>query len=401
MAVAQRELEILDREAKQPRARSPRSSPASSPGCSSTAGWWGGCPGCTSRPTTWPTRWPASAEKAYQFERGETNGSFIQPSYWESKRSGLLAAETPVPGPRPARAGLRQRRPPRPGDHQAGVAAGAGPDGAAGAAQRGPVRVRADRGAVRPRLPRPLPPPAPDGQRHLRHARTARSGSTRRSPSWTTRPCCRRTRRRSSSCSTRRARRRTRCAATGGPASRSRCRTSRRAGTTTACSSCATTTTATCRSRAPARCPGGGWTPAGYPAELLDVTVTVKYTAEQGGDTFATAVKGHAAALPVGPVPRRGHRVPRAEWTAFLDSDVAGPVPADHPGAPARHGRPPDHRHLRPLRPGRRRRGPVPAQRGQAARPRRRPAAAHPRASRPVAGRSSSRATRASSPTSA
>ncbi|HEY3608789.1 MAG TPA: hemopexin repeat-containing protein [Pseudonocardiaceae bacterium] len=34
-----------------------------------------------------------SAEKAYQFERGATNGSFIQPTYWDSKRNGLLAAD--------------------------------------------------------------------------------------------------------------------------------------------------------------------------------------------------------------------------------------------------------------------------------------------------------------------
>jgi hypothetical protein len=34
-----------------------------------------------------------SAEKAYQFEQGGTNGSFIQPSYWDSKRNGLLAAD--------------------------------------------------------------------------------------------------------------------------------------------------------------------------------------------------------------------------------------------------------------------------------------------------------------------
>jgi hypothetical protein len=35
-----------------------------------------------------------SAEKAYQFERCTTNGANIQPSYWDSRRSGLLAAES-------------------------------------------------------------------------------------------------------------------------------------------------------------------------------------------------------------------------------------------------------------------------------------------------------------------
>jgi hypothetical protein len=58
------------------------------------------------------------------------------------------------------------------------------------------------------------------------------------------------------------------------------------------------------------------------PAELTDVTITVRYTAEQGGDTFATAVRGMLR-----PYPSARHIDVAAEfpdeWTAFLETDAA------------------------------------------------------------------------------
>jgi len=63
------------------------------------------------------------------------------------------------------------------------------------------------------------------------------------------------------------------------------------------------------------------WRLAGrVPAELVDVTVTVKYTAEQGGETFATAVKGMLRPYPAARYLDMATEFPD-EWSAFVESD--------------------------------------------------------------------------------
>ncbi|TDV57265.1 hemopexin repeat-containing protein [Actinophytocola oryzae] len=56
------------------------------------------------------------------------------------------------------------------------------------------------------------------------------------------------------------------------------------------------------------------------PASLLDVLVTVKYTAVQGGDTFATAVKGMLRPYPTARYFDVAEEFPD-EWEAFVDGD--------------------------------------------------------------------------------
>jgi hypothetical protein len=64
------------------------------------------------------------------------------------------------------------------------------------------------------------------------------------------------------------------------------------------------------------------WRLAGrVPAEVLDVTVTVKYTAEQGGETFATAVKGMLRPYPAACYLDVATEFPDA-WTEFMESDT-------------------------------------------------------------------------------
>lgn len=64
------------------------------------------------------------------------------------------------------------------------------------------------------------------------------------------------------------------------------------------------------------------WRLAGRaPAELVDVTVTVKYTAEQGGETFATAVKGMLRPYPAGRYLDVAAEFPD-EWAEFIDGDA-------------------------------------------------------------------------------
>jgi hypothetical protein len=63
------------------------------------------------------------------------------------------------------------------------------------------------------------------------------------------------------------------------------------------------------------------WRLAGrVPDNVIDVTVTVKYTAEQGGDTFATAVKGMLRPYPTAVYLDLATAFPD-EWTQFLESD--------------------------------------------------------------------------------
>jgi hypothetical protein len=93
VAVAQRELEILDRQAK-------NLTEVSTFLTGKFAGlqlygWMvGRLSGLYFQTYHLAYEMARSAEKAHQFEGGETNGSFIQPSYWESKHGGLLAAES-------------------------------------------------------------------------------------------------------------------------------------------------------------------------------------------------------------------------------------------------------------------------------------------------------------------
>jgi Tc toxin complex TcA C-terminal TcB-binding domain/Neuraminidase-like domain/Hemopexin/Salmonella virulence plasmid 28.1kDa A protein len=63
------------------------------------------------------------------------------------------------------------------------------------------------------------------------------------------------------------------------------------------------------------------WRLAGrVPAALVDVVVTVKYTAEQGGETFATAVKGMLRPYPTARYFDVANEFPD-DWAAFVDGD--------------------------------------------------------------------------------
>jgi hypothetical protein len=64
------------------------------------------------------------------------------------------------------------------------------------------------------------------------------------------------------------------------------------------------------------------WRLAGrMPSDLVDVTVTVKYTAEQGGETFATAVKGMLRPYPAARYLNIASEFPEA-WAEFTSSDT-------------------------------------------------------------------------------
>jgi hypothetical protein len=56
------------------------------------------------------------------------------------------------------------------------------------------------------------------------------------------------------------------------------------------------------------------------PVDLVDVTITVKYSAEQGGETFATAVKGMLRPYPSARYLDIAAQFPD-EWTAFVSGD--------------------------------------------------------------------------------
>jgi hypothetical protein len=93
VAVAQRELDVLDRETKN--LDEVDEFLTGKFAGAQLYGWMvGRMSGLYFRSYHLAYEMAKAAEKAYQFERGETNGSFIQPSYWESKRGGLLAAES-------------------------------------------------------------------------------------------------------------------------------------------------------------------------------------------------------------------------------------------------------------------------------------------------------------------
>ncbi|MET0236550.1 MAG: hemopexin repeat-containing protein [Kibdelosporangium sp.] len=93
VAVAQRELEILDRETAN----------LAEIGTFLTGkfagaqlyGWLSGrLSGLYFQTYHLASEMARAAEKAYQFERGGSSGTFVQPTYWESKRNGLLAADS-------------------------------------------------------------------------------------------------------------------------------------------------------------------------------------------------------------------------------------------------------------------------------------------------------------------
>src|SRR5262249_60776881 len=78
--------------------------------------------------------------------------------------------------------------------------------------------------------------------------------------------------------------------------------------------------------------PRGKREAGGAPADLLDVTITVKYTATQGDDAFATAVKGMLR-----PYPSAQYFDVAAEfgqeWTEFIESDsnqLSLPITPEH-----------------------------------------------------------------------
>jgi hypothetical protein len=72
---------------------------------------------------------------------------------------------------------------------------------------------------------------------------------------------------------------------------------------------------------------------AGRPrADLLDVTIIVKYTAEQGGDTFGTAVRGMLRPYPSARYFDVANEF-QQEWTEFIEGDSARltlPITPDH-----------------------------------------------------------------------
>ena len=207
-----------------------------------------------------------AAERAYQFERGlDGSAVHIRPSYWDSRRSGLLAGNA---------LGLDLDRLGQ--AYLLGDERGLEITKQVSLMELDPLALLklrtsgvCDFALTEAELDHDFP------GHYRRQIRTvtvafldaggpAAVGERDADPAGPSRPCWSPIPRRSLTCSTRRAPRRTRSDRTGGPASRSHC--PRWTVTTTGCSSCATTTSGTCRSRARARSPGGGCSaPAGSP----------------------------------------------------------------------------------------------------------------------------------------
>ena len=277
-------------------------SPASTPTSSSTAGCSARSRACTPSSTSWPTALAKLAERAFQLELGRPGVQLHpvrllgQPAQGPPRRRApeLALKQLEARLPRPEQAGA--------GDHPLRLPAAARPDRADRAEADRPVRRRTPRGAVRPRLPRPLP--APDQERqphdpvrrralhqHQLHPHAAQqqgahgildSAGPAATPSKATAT-------RGSSTTTARPRR--------SPPATPR--------TTAACSRSTSATSATCRSR-----PQGvvsRWQISMPPAcnafdfdTITDVVIKLSYTARDGGDLLRSQAFA-AAKLPALP----------------------------------------------------------------------------------------------------